>query len=272
MTRRNDRYREFVPICREMLIRVYSERDAAANGGGVGAGAANNHWIELYSESEGWVYLNKKTGVASYEIPTEVVAQRQMTANPLADALIEQFASLTAAAAVAASVDGVDSAAADGEGGSSGGAGSAEVEALWDVVKSDTSGLFLSPEEEVALRETTMQTVVEDAGGGGGAAVVPVDKFALAVSNGLQQFYTGKPEHPQVWIYIKLAARGGMIWFNKATGNAQRDPPAIVLQSLHRLGSSEGQTAVMNHTTTMNTLDDERDMVLRELETLRVRN
>ena len=281
-------YREFVPICREMLIRIYTERDAAESGKGKGADAANNHWIELYSESEGWVYLNKKTGVASYEIPTEVVAQRQLTANPLADALIEQFASLTAAAAEAAadsggggSVEqagdnagagasvsaGAGAVAGAGAGAGAGGvAGSAEIEALWDVVKSDGSGLFLSVEEEISLRETTVKVVVEEAGS---AAVVPVDKFALAISDGFKQFYAGKVEHPQVWIYIKLAARGGMIWFNKANGDSQRDPPSVVLHSLHRLGSSAGQTSVMNHTVAMNSLDEKRDVVLRELETLR---
>jgi hypothetical protein len=248
-------YREFVPICREMLVRVYGEREDAA-GEDSNSRAPNNHWMELYSENEGWVYLNRVTGVATYEIPPEMVAERMVTENPLADALIEQFAAVAA----------------------QGKPTHAATETLFGIIESDESGVFLTEQEANFLRESVVlgeEAGEADVGGEGEAAVeagfkvAAIADFALAVADGLKKFHEMRADHPRDWIFIKLAARAGMVWFNKKTSETRRDPPVSVLQSLHRLGSGHGQEAVMQHTSVVNSIDAEREAVLSELETLR---
>ena len=55
-------YKDFVSLCREWIVEILSAKYEG-----------ETEWVELYSKQEGVVYLNKRTGAASYEMPDDLV-------------------------------------------------------------------------------------------------------------------------------------------------------------------------------------------------------
>ena len=80
-------YREFVPIARQLLVKVLAEQNRAAGDGG-----QQGEWLEMYSPGEGTWYLNKNTGKTTFNVPDNVRPRKltvlRSAANPEATPLI----------------------------------------------------------------------------------------------------------------------------------------------------------------------------------------
>ena len=207
-------YREFVPICREILVRVYSESTQHDDDGG---NKPASNWIELYSEKEGWMYLNKHTGAATYEMPPEMMNLVQ-SGDLLADVMIDILRHVL-----------------DNDPEPPELRGDATYAQLWAHLGASESGLYLHPAEAAYLQEQSP---------------APTDWVAFnlkdwceGLSGHLLDFCARQPPKPRYWIYIRQVVRGGMIWYNKQTGNIQHEPPDSILDALHRLNQEDDLSA-----------------------------
>ena len=197
-------YREFIPKLEQFVVNLFKTRwvdDDSGVQGGV--------WHCVQSKASGWVYVNKNTGVGTYEIPDELQCHVDGQAGQdLIGRALRHF--LDDAVAV-------------------------ESNAVVDALTSPALGLHLTDADATSV----VNPLISD------GTTIDVATFAAGVDQQIQGLHQARSPSAQDWAYINAGTAAGMVWVNKRSLAASRVVPSDVLEVLGRAaGSGEPRGAV----------------------------
>ncbi|EGD83194.1 hypothetical protein PTSG_03825 [Salpingoeca rosetta] len=176
-------YAEFGPRAREALVQKLSA-----------SSTTQGDWLEIYSRTEGILYLNKATGEAQYDLPESHTGSED---EIVADAFASHFMSRDPA-----------------------NTGLVDFNTFCIDLQTDQLGLFLTAEEVEAIVQ--VHPPVDEQGTMNYMTLAPL------MRNYVTQLYAGRQPIPGHWVRL-VSRHYGTFWLNKMTGSVQSEVPMDVI-------------------------------------------